>query len=98
MQGRTNERTLSISDEKSLAAPKAYHKQKPKMGDEIKEGQIDRKREKEEEGRERAGNRPDAVQFTSRLRNWLSHGLVCTFKDIYYRPTSKVTTVWSKLG
>lgn len=38
------------------------------------------------------------VQFTSRLRNWLSHGLTRTCKDIYYCPTSKVTTAWSKLG
>jgi len=48
-----------------------------------------------EREREGTGNWPDAVQFTSQ-RNWLSHGLACTCKDIYYRPTLKVTTTYDR--
>lgn len=51
-------------------------------------------------GREREiGNRPDAAQFTSRLRDWLSYGLGCIWRGYLPSPPTRQRSPWrSKSG
>lgn len=64
-----------------------------------------RKRGREMEGeRGRIGNRPDAMQFTSRLRDWLSHGTrscisakIFIYHPIYiYLVKGQIEALWEK--
>lgn len=56
---------------------------KSEAGSKEERGRRDREKG---EGKREIGNRPDAAQFTSRLRDWLSYGLGCICEDIYRRP------------
>lgn len=56
--------------------------------------ELDREGEREREARvrregETTGNQADVVQFTSRLRDWLSYGRGCICEDIYRRSRVK---------